>query len=414
MKPKTLLIVGTSFHTLRDYILQNGYSYVTLKDIRLAKSPEKNLKRRIVCDFSDKKAMFSAVDKASKKYGIDGVIATYENYILYAAEIAQYLKLPGIPIEAARACTDKYLMRSKFADATKKISPDFAEVRSKEDLENFAANHDFPLILKPANLSKSLLVFKNNDHKELIDNYQRMTSNIDKVYAKYSPNNEPKIIVEEFMEGSVHSVDAFIDSKGIPHVLDQVVDYQTGYDIGYTDNFHYSRIIPSSLPDKDIAIIREVAKIGCSALGMKSSPAHIEVIFTKQGPRIVEIGARNGGYRERMHGAANGIDITGNAINLALGKQPFLTASRNDHMGVFELFPKTPGIFSGIENEKKLKSLPSFEYCSVKVKPGTFVGKAADGFKMCAVVILRNSSAEQFKRDRKILDTEVRVKTSQS
>ena len=53
------------------------------------------------------------------------------------------------------------------------------------------------------------------------------------IYKKYAANRKPKMIIEEFMEGSVHSVDAFVDSNGTPHVLESIVDYQTGYDMGF-------------------------------------------------------------------------------------------------------------------------------------------------------------------------------------
>ena len=56
----------------------------------------------------------------------------------------------------------------------------------------------------------------------------------------------------EYIKGSIHSVDAFVDSDGSPQVLEQVVDYETGFDVGYDDNFHYSRILPSRLSFEQI------------------------------------------------------------------------------------------------------------------------------------------------------------------
>jgi hypothetical protein len=215
------------------------------------------------------------------------------------------------------------------------------------------------------------------------------------------------------MQGSIHSVDAFIDANGTPHVLENVVDYETGYDIGYNDNFHYSRLLPSTLDPSIAEAIRETAALGCKALGMKSSPAHIEIIVTKDGPRIVEIGARNGGYRERMHMLANGIDITYNALALALGQPLNIRAKRNDCVGVFELFPRTSGIFVGIKNEENLRNLPSLEYLSIKASPGDTVGLSSAGYKMSAVVILTNHDANTFEKDRFYLKNYVEIITSQ-
>jgi len=411
MRTPALLIIGTSFHTLPDYLREHDYEYVILRDIRLAKHPEKKLRHRVVCDFTTEQSMFAAVDIATKKHHIDGVLVTYENYIRPAAAIAAHLGVPGMPISAAQACSDKFLMRQLFAAAPEPISPDFAVVQSLEDIEAFASSHTFPLILKPANLSKSLLVFKNDSPAELKSNYQRMMAHIDKVYAKYAPFATPKVLIEEFMVGPVHSVDAFVDHEGTPHVLEQVVDYQTGYEVGYDDNFHYSRLLPSRLTHVEIDEIRHVAEIGCRALGMKNSPAHIEIIRTKNGPRIVEVGARNGGYRDRMHLLANGIDITGNQVRLALGHQPQIIATKNDYVGVFELFPKVSGIFKSVSHTAELRSLASFVELTFHAAEGTFVGKSSDGYKMCASIILHNVDQKQFESDVAYLNQNVSVLT---
>ena len=404
-----ILIVGKSFSGLTNFLKESGYDYIVLKDIQSSKHPEKKYKRRVLCDFSSKETVIETVAKIKDQ--VDGVIATYENYILPAAWVAEYLGKPGLPVTAAEACTDKWLMRQRFAAAPEKISPDFALITNEDELRQFAEQHTFPLIIKPANLMKSLLVTKNHNLDELLANYRRTMEQIDAVYKKYAPNRQPQLLVEEFLEGSVHSVDAFVDADGKPYVLEQVVDYQTGYDIGFDDNFHYSRILPSKLSPEDQAALRHCAAVGIQTLGMKNSPAHVEIIMTKDGPRIVEIGARNGGYRERMHRLANGIDITGNALKLVLGQTPEITARRNEPVAVLELFPKTPGNFAGIAHEEELRQLPSLTYLSIKKKPGEYVGKSSDGFKMCAVVILHHADSEQFHRDLTFVNEHVRVVT---
>lgn len=407
---KRILIIGKSFSSLTNYLKEHDYDYVVLRDEIGAKHPEKKFKRRVVCDFSSKKNILAEVDNIPGHF--DGLFCVYENYVLPTAWIAEHLGLPGMPLDAVEACTDKFIMRQKFAKAPQKVSPDFAVVTSQSDVEQFAASHSFPLILKPANLSKSLLVTKNHNLEELLANYQKTIANIDAVYAKYSPHTMPKILIEEFLEGPVHSVDAFIGSDGEPQVLDAVVDYQTGYDIGYDDNFHYSRLLPSKLSAEEIAKVRETASIGCEALGMKNSAAHIEIIRTPEGPRIVEIGARNGGYRERMHALANGIDIIGIAIEVATGQPINIDATRDESVAVLELFPKTPGKFVGIEQDVALRELPSFSSISIKAKPGAFVGKSSDGYKMCAVIFLHNADAAQFAKDLAFVNDNVRVATA--
>jgi hypothetical protein len=114
-----------------------------------------------------------------------------------------------------------------------------------------------------------------------------------------------------------------------------------------------------------------------------------------------------------MHWLANDIDITKNALALALNQPLDIRALKNDPVGVFELFPKTPGIFEGLTNEKELRQLPSLRYLSIKAKPGQLVGKAGDGYKMCAIVILHHSNQRQFEEDARYLREHVAIKVSQ-
>ena len=392
-----LLIIGQKFSTLTEYLLANGHEYTLLQDVAKTKFPDKKFKNRIVADFSSEQTIYTALEELKKP--VDGVIATYENYVLPAAWIAKHLDLPGMPLSAAEACTDKSLMRSLFTLAPEKISPAYAVVASEAEVQAFADAHTFPLILKPANLAKSLLVTKSSSLDELLNNYRHSVELLTTTYRKYAPNRTPKLIIEEFLEGSIHSVDAFVDASGEPHVLDHIVDYQTGYDIGYDDNFHYSRILPSRLTTDAQQALIHCAKVGIRALGMKNSPAHVEIIMTEAGPRIVEIGARNGGYRERMHSLANGIDITKNALALALRKPLEIQATRDEACAVLELFPIQPGKFAGIQNVQALQNLPSFHYLSIKAKVGDTVGKSGDGYKMCAVVILHAQTYDSLESD---------------
>lgn len=394
-----ILVVGKKFSGLTDRIIKNGNDYTLLQDKLTTQFPERKIARRVVADFSTTESLFKTVDKIHHDHPIDGVISIYENYILQTALIGEHLDLPHLPVAAAEACTDKYIMRSLFAQAPEKISPAFAVVENEEDVRKFAEDHDLPIILKPANLAKSLLVTKNNSIEELVKNYHHSVELLQTTYKKYAPGRTPKLIIEEFMQGSVHSVDAFVMKDGTPHVLEQIVDYQTGYDIGYDDNFHYSRILPSKLSINDQKALRHCAEVGIRALGMKNSPAHVEIIMTYQGPRIVEIGARNGGYRDRMHEMANGIDIGSAALDLAIGNSPSIVTKRNEPCAVLELFPKKPGIFDGISHLENLQKLPSLKHLSIKAIKGNHVGKAADGHKMVAVVILHHPTIKQFNHD---------------
>lgn len=404
---KHILIIGKKFSSFVEYLEENNFDYTELRDIKTTKFPDKKFKHRVVADFSNREKLLSAVDTLPVE--LDAVFAIYENYILPAAWIAEHLGLPGLPVASAEACTDKYLMRSLFQKAPMKISPDFQEVHNLAEVKAFAERHSFPLIMKPANLSKSLLVTKSCDMDELLANYERTMAKIGEIYQKYAPDRAPKVLIEEYLDGSVHSVDAFVDADGTPQVMKEIVDYQTGYEVGYADNFHYSRILPSRLSAEDQKKFLACAEMGCRALGMISSAAHIEIIMTKAGPRIVEIGARNGGYRERMYRLANGIDVTRNALRLAFGEKPEIQATKNEPVAVLELFPMQAGKFVELSAQKELEKLESLEYLSIKAEAGKYIGKSSDGYKAAAIIILHHAQPEVFQRDLDFVNQHVKV-----
>src|SRR3989338_7576107 len=133
----TFFIVGKSYSSLRRRLTRHGYDYFTLADKRILKYPKEEENKRVVCDFSNTQDMLKTAGLAAKKQKIVGVLCMYEEYVIAAAQIAKSLGLPGLPVESAEACSDKYLMRQMFAQTPSDISPDFSIVKGYEDLIKF-------------------------------------------------------------------------------------------------------------------------------------------------------------------------------------------------------------------------------------------------------------------------------------
>ena len=113
-----------------------------------------------------------------------------------------------------------------------------------------------------------------------------------------------------------------------------------------------------------------------------------------------------------MHKLANDINLLELTLAIKLGESPQIEIKKNEPCAVLELFPKQAGIFAGIANEDQLKQLPSLQYYKIRQPLGNHVGKAGDGYKMCAVIILHNSDYDQFNRDLNYINKSCFVKTS--
>src|SRR5690606_3476259 len=103
---------------------------------------------------------------------------------------------------------------------------------------------------------------------------------------------------------------AFADHEGVPHFCDGIVSLKNAQDIGVDDNYIYSRTLPAQLSDELAKEMYTVADKGIRALKMKSVPAHVELMSGPAGLKIIEIGARIGGYRPRMYQYSYGIDLS--------------------------------------------------------------------------------------------------------
>jgi len=152
----------------------------------------------------------------------------------------------------------------------------------------------------------------------------------------------------------------------------------------------------------------EVAEKGVRALGMKSTPAHIELISGDNGTKIVEIGARTGGYRPRMYRMSYGADLTEQEVRIALGETPLIEESFSAYCAVYELFPNTEGSFLSIEHKLDPSQLA---YYRITAKVGDRVGPAKNGFKATAIVIVKDEDESTFlKICRQIEAANVKVK----
>lgn len=376
-----------------DTIHSLGYKVGILSDTHLTlKNPD--LYERV------EKVDFEHLDKEIDRLKastllVAGFVCTYENYIVSKAKLSEIFEVPSLSVESARLCTDKSLMRRAFIEEDPSISPEFTAIDSVEEALAFATNHGYPLIIKPTNLVKSLLVLKCDDEVQLIDRFTYAHQTIGKLYEKYKIfDRAPQLIIEEFVIGEQYSIAAFVDSEGTAHFCDGIVGLKNAQDIRIDDNYLYSRTLPASLPEVTAEDMFRVAEAGIRALRMTSVPAHIELIVGPKGIKIVEIGARVGGYRPRMYHYSYGLNLPAQEIKLALGEKPELDGTFSAYTAVYELFSETEGSFTGVIGAI---DTTIFTYYRVVAKSAQQTGPAKNGYKAAAIIIVSHENEEIFK-----------------
>ncbi|MES2630539.1 MAG: ATP-grasp domain-containing protein [Patescibacteria group bacterium] len=375
-----------------DVIHKAGYLAGILIDVQLKKKNLDQYDNVVEVNFNELEDEILRLE--SLNLNIAGLLCTYENYIVAKAKLGEYFNVPAPSLESARLATDKSLMRRAFLDADRTISPDFTTVDTLDQALEFARNHSYPLIIKPTNLVKSLLVLKCDDEQQLIERFTYATETIGQLYEKYKIyDRAPQLIIEEFIIGEQYSIAAFVDSEGTPHFCDGIVSLKNAQDIHVDDNYLYSRTLPVDLSDELTKEMFEVADKGVRALKMTSVPAHIELMSGPNGTKIIEIGARIGGYRPRMYNYSYGLDLISQEVNLALGKTPELNGLFSTYSAVYELFPEIEGNFDAITGEINPELLT---YYKVTANQGDLIGPAKNGFKATAIIIVTEKDKNRF------------------
>lgn len=395
---KTIFYVGKPYPH-KEALLQlksAGYKLGLLQDPSVQLRNEDLFDCIVPLDFSSEQNFEQSLSQVVDLPPMDGLLCVYENYVIFKAIIADKLSLPSLSIDAARACTDKYLMRQLFLEHNPDITPEFTFVDSKERLLEFAEAVGYPLILKPTNLVKSLLVSKCNDEHELVTAYDKTVAQIEDVYRQqHITNRSPGIIVERFIQGRMCSVAAFADANGTAHLCDGIVDLVTAQDIGYDDNFLYARKLVNDHDHKLKENILRVAREGMEALDMRASPAHIEIIYNDTEVKLVEIGARTGGYRPFLYEQCYGIDMIEQEARIATGDTPNLNSDFKKFGAVYELFPRGESEFISLENAKQPND---YAYFHQVAHVGDVIGSAKDGYKAAAIIGITDSDPSSFNR----------------
>jgi hypothetical protein len=334
------------------------------------------------------------------KWGLRCLINVVEHYVAVFSRLAPELGVPGIPLEAAQLCLDKFAMRQRFFE---RIGPQatgrFQEVQTEEQLRAFASQVSFPLVLKPTNLSASLFISLNHTLEGLLASYRRLVAEVPGYYQQAALKGKSLAIqVEEFMQGTNHSIDCWVDATGNV-IATPVVDVLTGKDVGIDDFHHFARITPSHLSPEAQAEATRLTIAGAKALDLSTIVAHVEFIQTPTGPKLLEIGARPGGNRIRILEMTYGIDQIFAYYQILCGQNPELRLKKEKPSAIVTPFPRRQGILQAFRDLDRLQKLPTYLYHEVRGRLGRAVGLAKDGYKAPLYIELTAPTREDVRRD---------------
>ena len=335
--------------------------------------------------FADIFYQCSIVDKGrvleiAKEFAPDAVISgACDTSVNTVAWLCDELGLSGNSVEAARNATDKVEMLKSFGRAG--VPHPAYQVVSKSDINAFQLKVDFPLIVKPTDSAGGRGV-------NLVCSPDQMESAL-QLSSEAGVSGD--VLIEEFMEGTEVSVEVIV-ADGVPHVL-QVTDKLTSgapnfYEIGHSQ--------PTMLAGDVRQAVADLASEAVLAVGLVNSAAHVEIMVTQDGPKMIELGARMGGDCISTHLVDNsvvGIDMAEAMIRLSFGEHLEVWDYRDS--GAYcavRFLPSRAGRLIGLRGVDAARKIPGIVCLEVTGRIGRKYSDAVDDSSRFAYVVGRAHS----------------------
>ena len=360
-KRPTVLLIGAGGRAYREYSLG---TVADRADIILADVVEPTWQRTFAAEtlpMADRGA--DQLLKAIRARAVDepptAVLTWDETMVEVAAAVAEALHLPGPGVAAARICRDKGLTRQALERAGIASVP-FRLVADHDELESAAAAIGYPLVVKPRGLAGSAGVEIARHESELAHAYATATA------ASYPGLSRNGVIVEQYLPGEEISADCVVVAGSILFV--NVARKRLGFGAHCEEVGH---LVAPWRGEPWAGPLQDMLRAVHEAAGVHSAVTHAELRLTPAGPRLIELNARLGGdYIPLLGQLATGVDLVAAALDIACGKTPSVTATRDDCAEVQFIYPGADCRVTAVD-AASCAQLPGIALAMPLASPGT-------------------------------------------
>ena len=322
-----------------------------------------------------------AICRVAQEYHPDGIMTLATDMPMRSVAAAtSLLGLPGISMDTAIKATDKGEMIKAFK-AHGVESPWYYIIKNEEELEVAKQDFTYPCIMKPTDNAGSRGVTLLRSEEDLQDAY---------AYSR-KQSRGGEVIVEEFLQGQEVSVEIMVVDEE-PHVL-AVTDKLTTGAPHFVEMGHSQ---PSQLPEPDVEKIKSLAKRAVRAVGINCGPAHVEIMNTENGPKMIELGARMGGDCITTHlvPLSTGIDMVRATIDVSLGNYPDIKPKWKKGSAI-RFFNTTQGKVRSISGVNEARGVNGVKELFFGKKEGEHIGEIFSSIDRPGYVIAQRNSVKE-------------------
>jgi len=333
------------------------------------------------------------------KHKVDGIVTgQMEKPMRLMAKLALEMGYIFHTPDVVETSLDKELMKQVFLAHNLPCAQHVTFTKDQKISQEKIQHLKFPLIVKPADAFSSRGVRKVDNFEELL-NEENQT-------RQYS--QKAKIVVEEFLEGKEFSVES-ITYQGKTEVIQITEKIITPYP--YT--VELGHLQPANINKEQWTEIEHIVKKSINAIGIDNSASHAEIMLTKQGPKIIEVGARLGGdfIASYLTKASTGVSMDKAAIQVALGIKPDIKRLYTRHSKIKYIDLEVGKKVKEIKPLNEIERQPGFVFLHIFVQPGDKVKKITHSAERAACIIFeankKNVLLERIKMNEQLLKSKI-------
>lgn len=314
-----------------------------------------------------------------------------------------------VPIEPLLRCRLKAAMRLCFKDDPA-LQIKFDVLDCPDGQLSRPPSIPFPCIVKPIGGAGSQMVRKclSEAHlRQLIPQLQDHLlhtmpglENADLEFERtpYSPTRQ--ILLEEVLSGPEMTVDGFVH-RGKTHVVLIQDIFETSEEEDFLDISFISP--PIRVDSTGVELVKQRVARALSKVGYDNAYFHVEMKFTPEGPRVVEINPRlAGGHTPQIFQFASGIDAADVFTRLSLHEElpsSILDLASRDwtsrpYLGCFTFFAPRPGLVAEIHGLTEATTQPGYLYHLLAVPKGKRVSSII-GKRYLALFVFQASTPQE-------------------